>query len=135
MIYERNLWKFFRIYIFSFTDDERILGLTSPKPHSNMFTGRLVVKGMRKHSVAALQLRRHLQFTMQRKKTLNIQSLSRLSNTRVQHKAFNSEGCSSSSHSHLLEAVGEDLLDEEKEEVNKLTSRFLHTGSMAHQVD
>jgi len=99
-----------------------------------MFTGRLVVKGMRKHSVAALQLRRHLQFTMQRKKTLNIQSLSRLSNTRVQHKAFNSEGCSSSSHSHLLEAVGEDLLDEEKEEVNKLTSRFLHTGSMAHQV-
>ena len=134
MIYERNLWKFFRIYIFSFTDDERILGLTSPKPHSNMFTGRLVVKGMRKHSVAALQLRRHLQFTMQRKKTLNIQSLSRLSNTRVQHKTF-SEGCSSSSHSHLLEAVGEDLLDEEKEEVNKLTSRFLHTGSMAHQVD
>jgi len=39
-----------------------------------------------------------------------------------------------STDSHLLEAVGEDLLEEEKEEVTELTSRFLHTGSMAHQV-
>jgi len=30
--------------------------------------------------------------------------------------------------------VGEDLLEDEKEEVTKLTSRFLHTGGMAHQV-
>ena len=53
------------------------------------------------------------------------------SNTRLQHET----GRSHSTHSHLLDDVGEDLLEEEKEEVTKLTSRFLHTGGMAHQVN
>jgi len=39
-----------------------------------------------------------------------------------------------STHSSLLEAVGEDMLEEEKEELANLTSRFLHSGTMAHQV-
>ena len=51
--------------------------------------------------------------------------------SRIQHEIRRAQ----STDSHLLEAVGEDLLEEEKEEVTKLTSRFLHTGSMAHQVD
>ena len=49
---------------------------------------------------------------------------------RIQHEIRRAQ----STDSHLLEAVGEDLLEEEKEEVTELTSRFLHTGSMAHQV-
>ena len=40
-----------------------------------------------------------------------------------------------STHSSLLEAVGEDMLEEEKEELANLTSRFLHSGTMAHQVE
>ena len=51
--------------------------------------------------------------------------------SRIQHEIRRAQ----STDSHLLEAVGEDLLEEEKEEVTKLTSRFLHTGSMAHQVN
>jgi len=40
-----------------------------------------------------------------------------------------------STHSSLLEAAGEDMLEEEeKEELANLTSRFLHSGTMAHQV-
>jgi len=39
-----------------------------------------------------------------------------------------------STHSSLLETVGEDMLEEEKEELANLTSRFLHSGTMAHQV-
>ena len=50
---------------------------------------------------------------------------------RIQHEIRRAQ----STDSHLLEAVGEDLLEEEKEEVTELTSRFLHTGSMAHQVN
>ena len=41
-----------------------------------------------------------------------------------------------STHSSLLEAAGEDMLEEEeKEELANLTSRFLHSGTMAHQVE
>ena len=40
-----------------------------------------------------------------------------------------------STHSSLLETVGEDMLEEEKEELANLTSRFLHSGTMAHQVE
>ena len=60
----------------------------------------------------------------------NLGQQSRL-DSRIQHEIRRAQ----STDSHLLEAVGEDLLDEEKEEVTELTSRFLHTGSMAHQVN
>ena len=60
----------------------------------------------------------------------NLGQQSRL-NSRIQHEIRRAQ----STHSNLLEAVGQDLLEEEKEEVEKLTSRFLHTGGMAHQVD
>ena len=68
--------------------------------------------------------------TMQKHNSQNLSQQSGL-NTRLQREM----GRSHSTHSHLLDDVGEDLLEEEKEEVTELTSRFLHTGGMAHQVN
>ena len=73
--------------------------------------------------------------------TLRCVSMSIMSRQNSQNKSRSSSSLQNemrrtqSTHSHLLDAVGEDLLEEEKEEVTNLASRFMHTGGMAHQVD
>jgi len=90
-----------------------------------MLTRKLLYNGTSKLNFATFPAIQRL--AMHSRQILGQQS--RL-DSRIQHEIRRAQ----STDSHLLEAVGEDLLEEEKEEVTKLTSRFLHTGSMAHQV-
>ena len=107
-----------------------------------MLTRKLLYIGRRKLNLATyLATQRSFSATCLPQMTLRCKPMSTMrghnsqrhssQQSRLQHEI----GRSHSTHSHLLDDVGEDLLEDEKEEVTKLTSRFLHTGGMAHQVD
>ena len=146
-------WNFFRIYFF-LAENERLQGVKKDNNLPNsvksrgivMLTRKLLYIGRRKLNLATyLATQRSFSATCLPQMTLRCNSMSTMRgqnsqqhssqqsrlNSRLQQKI----GRSHSTHSHLLDDVGEDLLEDEKEEVTKLTSRFLHTGGMAHQVD
>ena len=142
-------WNFFRIYFF-LAENERLQGVKKDNNLPNsvksrgiiMLTRKLLYIGRRKLNLATyLATQRSFSATCLPQMTLRCKPMSTMrghnsqrhssQQSRLQHEI----GRSHSTHSHLLDDVGEDLLEDEKEEVTKLTSRFLHTGGMAHQVD